>query len=177
MPFYTRPKQMIPTSGYTGNNVYVAYPREAKLQLRLLDKTTEQRLQDKDGKNLIDTISIIQVRRCVNPKGVWRSWDNDESFHVVMNILPREGADKFERYDYKGPWRAKVEIDNLSALGRQMAMDTCIGLSTLRWIFILISTGSAQIVKRYVLRLYWLNITITHAITEYLSVKVMPRYH
>lgn len=112
MPFYTRPKQMIPTSGYTGNNVYVAYPREAKLQMKLLDKTTGQILKDKDGKNLIDTISIIQVRRCVNPKGVWRSWDNAESFHVVMKILPHEGADKFETYDSKGPWRAKVEIDN-----------------------------------------------------------------
>lgn len=111
MPFYTRPKQMIPTSGYTGNNVYVAYPREAKLQMRMLDKTTGQILQDKEGNNLIDTISIIQVRRCVNPKGVWRSWDNDESFHVVMKILPREGADKFETYDSKGPWRAKVEVD------------------------------------------------------------------
>ncbi|WP_026207332.1 DUF4906 domain-containing protein [Butyricimonas synergistica] len=110
MPFYTRPKQMIPTSGYTGNNVYVAYPREAKLQMRMLDKTTGQILQDKDGNNLIDTISIIQVRRCVNPKGVWRSWNNTESFHVVMKILPQESADKFETYDSKGPWRARVEV-------------------------------------------------------------------
>ena len=112
MPFYTRPKQMIPTSGYSGNNVYVAYPREAKLQMKLLDKTTGQILQDKDGKNLIDTISIIQVRRCVNPKGVWRSWNRNESFHVVMKILPYETSDEFETYDSKGPWRAKVEINN-----------------------------------------------------------------
>ncbi|MDE6159706.1 MAG: hypothetical protein K2F69_06425 [Bacteroidaceae bacterium] len=111
MPFYTRPKQMIPTSGYTGNNPYVAYSREAKLQMRLLDKTTGQILQDKDGKNLIDTISIIQVRRCVNPKGVWRSWDKKESFHVVMKDLPQENAGSFETYNSKGPWRAKVETD------------------------------------------------------------------
>lgn len=112
MPFYTRPKQMIPTSGYTGNNVYVAYSREAKLQMKLLDKKTGQILQDIDGNNIIDTISIIQVRRCVNPKGVWRSWDNKESFHVVMKILPYEGATEFKTYDSKGSWRAKVEIDN-----------------------------------------------------------------
>lgn len=111
MPFYTRPKQMIPTSGYTGNNVYVAYPREAKLEVKLVDKKSGQVLLDSKGKDLIDTISIIQVRRCVNPKGVWRSWDNTKSFHVVMKILPNEGADEFETYDSKGPWRAKVEID------------------------------------------------------------------
>ena len=112
MPFYTRPKQLVPTSGYTGNNVYVAYPREAKIELKLMDKTTDKVLKDADGKNLIDTASIIQVRRCVNPKGVWRRWNNTESFHVVMKILPKEGAEKFETYDSKGPWRAKVEVDN-----------------------------------------------------------------
>lgn len=111
MPFYTRPKQMIPLSGYTGNNPYVAYPREAKIELKLLDKLTNKVLKDTHGKNLIDTASIIQVRRCVNPKGVWRSWDKKESFHVVMKILPNENANKFETYNSKGPWRAKVEID------------------------------------------------------------------
>ena len=111
MPFYTRPKQMVPTSGYTGNNPYVAYSREAKIELKLLDKSTNEVLKDANDKNLIDTASIIQVRRCVNPKGVWRSWDNDENFHVVMKILPKEDANKFETYDSKGPWRAKVEVD------------------------------------------------------------------
>lgn len=111
MPFYTRPKQMIPLSGYTGNNPYVAYPREAKIELKLRNKLTNEVLKDTHGKNLIDTVSIIQVRRCVNPKGVWRSWDKKESFHVVMKILPNESANKFETYNSKGPWRAKVEID------------------------------------------------------------------
>lgn len=111
MPFYTRPKQMIPTSGYTGNNVFVAYSREAKLQMVLRDKTTNRILLDKDGKSLIDTVSVIQVRRCVNPKGVWRSWDHDESFHVVMKILPYETAETFQTYLSMGPWRAKVEVD------------------------------------------------------------------
>lgn len=112
MPFYTRPKQMIPTSGYTGNNPYVAYPREAKLELKLVDKKTNELCQDEKGNKLIDTLSIIQVRRCVNPKGVWRSWDNTDPFHVVMKILPEENAGSFETYDSKGPWRAKVEIDD-----------------------------------------------------------------
>lgn len=111
MPFYTRPKQLVPTSGYTGNNPYVAYSREAKIELKLMDKDKNEVLKDVNGKNLIDTASIIQVRRCVNPKGVWRSWNNSDNFHVVMKILSKESAEKFETYDSKGPWRAKVEID------------------------------------------------------------------
>lgn len=118
MPFYTRPKQMIPTSGYTGNNVFVAYPREAKLELKLVDKTTDKVLEDVNGRSLIDTASVVQVRRCVNPKGVWRSWNKSDNFHVVMKTLPKEDADKFETYESKGPWRARVEVnqDNLISL-------------------------------------------------------------
>lgn len=111
MPFFTRPKQLVPSTGYTGNNPYVAYTREAKLKLSLLDKETGAVLKDEDGKDLIENISINQVRRCVNPKGVWRSCDNQESFHVVMKILPYDSATKFETYDSKGPWRARIEVD------------------------------------------------------------------
>ncbi|MCD8235289.1 MAG: DUF4906 domain-containing protein [Prevotellaceae bacterium] len=112
MPFFTRPKQLVPSTGYTGNNPYVAYPREAKLKLELIDKTTQKVIKDSEGKDLVEIVSINQVRRCVNPKGVWRSWDHTESFHVVMKILPYESAPEFETYKSKGPWRAKVEIDN-----------------------------------------------------------------
>lgn len=112
MPFFTRPKQLVPSTGYTGNNPYVAYTREAKLRLSLLDKNTDKVLKDADGKDLIENISINQVRRCVNPKGVWRSWDKNESFHVVMKILPYDSATKFETYDSKGPWRATIEVDD-----------------------------------------------------------------
>lgn len=116
VPFYTLPKQIIPTSGYTGNNPYVAYSREAKLEVKLVEKGSDGKptttpILDSKGKPLIDTISIIQVRRCVNPKGVWRKWDNDKSFHVVMKILPRDDAKKFETYRSKGGWRASVERD------------------------------------------------------------------
>lgn len=121
MPFFTRPKQLVSSTGYTGNNPFVAYTREAKLELRLIDKTTGQLCIDKNGDQLIDTISIIQVRRCVNPKGVWRSWDNTKSFHVVMKILPYELATKFETYNSKGSWRAHVEIDPDNAISLEGA--------------------------------------------------------
>lgn len=116
VPFYTRPKQLVPSTGYTGNNPFVAYSREAKLQIKLVNKTTNEILKDGEGNDLTEIVSINQVRRCVNPKGVWRSWNHDESFHVVMKILPYDSADEFETYNSKGPWRAKVEIDNNSII-------------------------------------------------------------
>lgn len=111
IPFYTRPKQLVVSTGYTGNNPYVAYPREAMLELKLIDKKNGNICLDKDGERLIDTITIRQVRRCVNPKGVWRSWSNTNSFRVVMKILEKEDAEEFKTYNSMGSWRAKVEID------------------------------------------------------------------
>lgn len=112
MPFYTRAKQMIPTSGYTGNNPYVAYRRKSVVRITLLNKTTDEVIKDTNGNDLTQDITVYQVRRCVNPKGVWRSWNNDESFHVVMKILESEDSKQFVAYDSDGPWRATVEIDN-----------------------------------------------------------------
>lgn len=109
MPFYTRPKQLVPSTGYTGNNPYVAYQREAKVKLSLVYKDTGA-LYYKDGQEVSQEVVIKQVRRCVNPKGVWRSWDNNEDFHVVMKILPNESAEAFETYNSDGAWRAKIEI-------------------------------------------------------------------
>lgn len=105
IPFYSRAKQMIPTSGYTGNNPYVAYRRKAKVRISLVDKETEKEIEGKSTE-----ITIYQVRRCVNPKGIWRSWNNIEDFHVTMKILEKEDASSFSTYHSDGPWRAKVEM-------------------------------------------------------------------
>lgn len=103
VPLYTRAKQMVPQTGYTGNNPYVAYQRTAKIRITALDK---------DGSVVGEPreVTIIQVRRIVNPKGVWRKWDNDEPFHVVLKRLPYESAPNFEEFNSDGPWSAEVEI-------------------------------------------------------------------
>lgn len=111
VPFYSRAKQMVPTSGYTGNNPYEAYRRSAKVKLTLYDNTTNKPVTGDDGSEKSQTVTIYQVRRCVNPKGVWRSWNNSESFHVQMKILESEYATSFTGYESDGPWRAKVETD------------------------------------------------------------------
>lgn len=48
------------------------------------------------------------MRRIVNPKGVWRSHDNDKDFHVQLKRLPKENAERFETFTSEGPWKAYV---------------------------------------------------------------------
>lgn len=81
LPIYTRAKQLIKQTAYTGNNPYVAYQRKAVV--RITAKLKNGNILEKDA-------TIYQVRRIVNPKGVWRKWDNDKSFHVVLKRLPRK---------------------------------------------------------------------------------------
>lgn len=105
IPYYTRAKQLLSSTGYTGNNPFEAYRRKAVIRLTLMNGSTpvaDVKPQD---------ITIYQVRRCVNPKGVWRSWNNTESFDVTMMILKDESADKFEPYKSDGSWKAHILID------------------------------------------------------------------
>ncbi len=99
LPMYTRAKQLIKETGYTGNNPYVAYQRKAVVKITAT--LSDGNLYEKD-------VTIYQVQRIVNPKGIWRKAENSESFHVVLKELPRESATKFEPFNSVGPWRAYV---------------------------------------------------------------------
>ena len=100
IPMYTRAKQMISTTGYTGNNPYVAYQRKAVVEI-----TTK--LQDV-AQTFINEVPIYQVRRVVNPKGIYRSANNNTSFHVVLKQLPEEDERMFKTFQSEGPWKAYV---------------------------------------------------------------------
>lgn len=100
IPMYTRAKQMISTTGYSGNNPYVAYQRKARVKI-----TTKLEGLDKVFEN---EVPIYQVRRVVNPKGIYRSFGNNKSFHVRLMRLPREGEQKFKTFQSEGPWKAYV---------------------------------------------------------------------
>ena len=104
IPLYTRAKQMIISTGYTGNNPYVAYRRRAEIEIRA-KLVYENGLPSVE---LIDTTEIFQVRRVVNPKGIYRSHDNDKPFHVTLMVLPRENATTFVPFSSEGPWRAEI---------------------------------------------------------------------
>ncbi len=100
IPMYTRAKQMISTTGYTGNNPYVAYQRKARVKI-----TTKLEGLDKIFEN---EVPIYQVRRVVNPKGIYRSLKNNKSFHVVLKRLPRENDQMFKTFQSEGMWKAYV---------------------------------------------------------------------
>lgn len=99
VPMYTRAKQLIKATAYTGNNPFVAYQRKAVVRFTATLA---------DGTVLTEDVTVYQVRRVVNPKGVWRKHDNDASFHVLLKRLPMENATRFEAFPSEGPWKAYV---------------------------------------------------------------------
>ncbi len=100
IPMYTRAKQMISTTGYTGNNPYVAYQRKARVEIKTY-------LEGMD-KPFVNNVTIYQVRRVVNPKGIYRSMGNNKSFHVVLKRLPGEDERYFKPFQSEGPWKAYI---------------------------------------------------------------------
>lgn len=104
IPLYTRAKQMIMNTGYTGNNPFVAYRRRATVKITAEIKFTGRN----ETESLEETVEIFQVRRIVNPKGIYRKWNNITPFHVTLMRLPRENATEFESFTSEGPWNAKI---------------------------------------------------------------------
>lgn len=118
LPMYTRAKQLIKNTGYTGNNPYVAYQRRAEIKIVVtlangkkistdgkdFEGKPVENVKDKDLKNPV----IYQVRRIVNPKGVWRKSGNNSDFHVQLKRLPKENGTVFQTFSSEGPWKAYV---------------------------------------------------------------------
>lgn len=102
IPLYTRAKQMHIKSGYTGNNPYVAYQRHAKVGITAVVNVSGTQHE------LKDTVDIYQVRRLVNPKGIYRSSGNADHFDVTLLRLPKENDTEFIPFSSEGPWKAYV---------------------------------------------------------------------
>lgn len=116
VPLYTRAKQMVISSGYTGNNPYVAYQRRATVEFK-----AQLRLPGESNLRVVsDTVEVFQVRRIVNPKGIYRSHKNTSSFHVTLMRLPKENATQFESFLSEGPWKAEIAegSDNFISLSQ-----------------------------------------------------------
>lgn len=131
LPMFTRPKELIPASDFSGNNPFYAYVREATVRFSLRkkgapapDSSKEEgwngdydlpfKIKDKNGKekevNYVD-VTIYQVPRIVNPKAIWRRWDNTEEFHVKLKQLNAAGSNDFIDFKSEGPWRASILQD------------------------------------------------------------------
>lgn len=122
VPFYTRAKELVSVSDFTGNNPYYAYQRKAVVRFTLreigTDKIVPFKVIDMDGVEKEETkkdIPIYQVRRIVNPKAIWRAHDSEEPFHVKLMHLENGGAETFVPFESEGKWRVSVinDDDNL----------------------------------------------------------------
>ncbi|MBD5299298.1 MAG: hypothetical protein HDS22_04925 [Bacteroides sp.] len=128
LPMFTRPKELIPSSDFSGNNPFYAYRRKAKVRFSLRKKDAPNpktdsyddtydinfKIKDVEGNEeevkYVDIV-IYQVPRIVNPKAIWRKHDSTESFHVQLLQLDGAGASSFSEFTSEGPWRASILTD------------------------------------------------------------------
>ena len=102
IPLFTRAKVLVKPTGYSGNNPFVGYQRIARVRLYVTrEKGGEKKEESTD-------VNVVQVRRVVNPKGVYRRAGNNDPFHVKMMWLDGDDSDTFEPVISKGPWRAEI---------------------------------------------------------------------
>ncbi len=112
IPIWTRARNLITRTGYTGNNIYNAYYRDAKVNVKIKLSNGEE-LDSSKGEftGIIGSegnVDVRQVRRLVNPKGIYRSKDNTDDFHVVLKVLEDDASTNFVDLESDGPWRAYV---------------------------------------------------------------------
>ena len=117
LPIWTRARQLITRTGYTGNNPYDAYYRQAIVNIKItlsngvvLDSSKDGLVDNPDSG--INNIEVKQVRRLVNPKGIYRRADNTASFNVVLKVLKSDTDTKFSTLESAGPWRAYIIRDS-----------------------------------------------------------------
>lgn len=104
IPLFTREKVLVKRTGYSGNNPFEPYTRTAKLELKATIRNKDTGAEETKK----DTIDVIQVKRLVNPKGVYREKGHNQDFHVIL--MERDGLDakKFHETTSDGPWRAEI---------------------------------------------------------------------
>lgn len=105
IPLFTRPKVLCTRTGYVGNNPYVAYPRRARLKIMAEIWNPDKGIYEKQETQL----EIIQVRRIINPKGVWRKACSKNTFHVELLRLPEDNETApFVSFKSQGGWSAEI---------------------------------------------------------------------
>lgn len=100
IPMYTRAKQLIKESAFTGNNPYEAYTRNAKVQFTAY--------LSNGGTYTTELININQVKRIVNPKGVYASSGSTKTFKVELKVRDDESDPDFDNLTSEGSWKAYV---------------------------------------------------------------------
>lgn len=160
IPLFTRSKVLVKETGYSGNNPFVGYQRIARVKLTV----TLKNKKDGTTKTDSDLVNAVQVRRVVNPKGVYRKSRNHEPFHVTMMWLDGDDSDVFSPVTSHGPWKAEIIGDNnfITLDGRQTvsgSTDTPVDF-TIRFN----RMNNDDKVRNAVVRIKYHNYTCTHLI-------------
>lgn len=99
LELWTREKTLVTKTGFSGNNQYPQYQRKAVIELSGI--IAGQKIPTKQ-------IRVYQVRRIINPSGVYRKYNNKEAFEVVMSYRNSVKALKFQPLHSVGPWKAHI---------------------------------------------------------------------
>ncbi len=165
MPLFTRAKTLIKQSAYSGNNPYVGYTRTAKIKV-----TPYVRKIDSDDTPEAATpkeMEVEQVRRIVNPKGVYRRSGNNQDFNVHLLELPGDMANSFRDFKSDGPWMAEILGDkNFITLDGKQVVTGSTGSSiefTIRFNKLNIDPDDKN-VRNAVVRVLYNSYTCTHLI-------------
>lgn len=160
IPLFTRAKVLVKQTGYTGNNPFVGYERHAKMRLTVY-------YTDKNGNvgTDSDTTTVRQVRRIVNPKGVYRDAGNNQNFNVTLMRLPGDDADEFETFDSDGPWMAEIIGDKnfITLDGKQIVTGATKTPISFQIRFNKMNTSTTE-TKNAVVRVRYHNYTCIHLI-------------
>lgn len=109
---YTREKNIVTTTGYTGQNFYESGGRVARVEITAKVKVDGETTP----RTCKDTITVRQAQRVVNPTAIYRSATNNKSFHVNLKVADVEpnSPENIAKGNYIplksiGPWRAEIE--------------------------------------------------------------------
>lgn len=100
LPMWTRPKILLGISGFSGNNPYDSFRRKAVIRISA---------KFENGQTVVKYVPVEQVRRIVNPKGIWRKYDDTTPFHVQLVTRESVSDDHFTELKSEGAWRAYVQ--------------------------------------------------------------------
>lgn len=105
IPLFTRNRNLLKTTGYTGNNPYNVFQRRAAIRIQF-------KVRDQHGNiaNIDKTIPIIQATKLANPMAIWREWNNAAPFDVHLKYLDGRSASTYTALrSHTGGWSAEVE--------------------------------------------------------------------
>lgn len=103
IPVFTRAKNIVKQSAYTGNNPFEGSRRIAYIRVVVTHD---------DGWEDDQVMRVVQVPRITNPKGIYRSSGNNEDFSVKLLQRSTGSSDIFTPFRSDGPWMAEVLGDH-----------------------------------------------------------------